>query len=284
MSSSIDSVITICRARPCLMTLFTASWAMWNRWVARLSSPSSTGRWQAKLQETLKLSERLAATGRLAHIIAHEINNPLEAMSNLIYLSSQPATPEKDRQHYLEQAAAELTRISLITKQVLAYHRPSTKPVLTLANELLEGAVAMFRAQALLDGVELIAATRCSLQLSVHPGEIRQVFSTLILNAMEAVDSDGTISVRARKASHWKNQAIQGVRVAIFDNGVGIPSSNIRRIFGPFFTTKGEKGTGLGLWVASGIIDRFGGSILTRSSVHIGRHGTCFSIFLPANS
>src|SRR6185437_7835767 len=116
--------------------------------------------------------------------------------------------------------------------------------------------------------------------IRTYPGEIRQVFSTLLLNAMEAVDAGGAIAVRVRKASHSKSPIIQGVRVTIFDNGVGISDSNIPRIFEPFFTTKGENGTGLGLWVASGIVDRLGGSILTRSSVDPRRHGTCFSIFL----
>jgi signal transduction histidine kinase len=101
---------------------------------------------------------------------------------------------------------------------------------------------------------------------------------------MEAVAAGGHIDVRAHKASHWKDPAIQGVRVTISDNGVGISAINLPRIFEPFFTTKGENGTGLGLWVTSGIVDRFGGSILTRSSVHPGKHGTCFSIFLPATS
>jgi signal transduction histidine kinase len=118
--------------------------------------------------------------------------------------------------------------------------------------------------------------------IRTYPGELRQVLSTLLLNAMEAVDTGGTIAVRTRKASLWQNPAIQGVRVTISDNGIGIPAPNIPRIFEPFFTTKGENGTGLGLWVASGIVNRFGGSILKRSSVDPGRHGSCFSIFLPA--
>jgi two-component system, chemotaxis family, CheB/CheR fusion protein len=116
--------------------------------------------------------------------------------------------------------------------------------------------------------------------IKTYPGEIRLVFSTL--NAMEAVDAGGTIEVRVRKASQCHNPAIQRVRVTVSDNGVGIPAANLPRIFEPFFTTKGENGTGLGLWVASGIVDRSGGSILTRSSVNPCKHGTCFSIFLPA--
>ncbi|WP_353067626.1 sensor histidine kinase [Tunturiibacter psychrotolerans] len=92
------------------------------------------------------------------------------------------------------------------------------------------------------------------------------------------------IKVRVRKSSHWQNPKVQGIRVTVSDNGAGIAAANLCRIFEPFFTTKGENGTGLGLWVASGIVDRSGGSILTRSNVDPGKHGTCFSIFLPAES
>jgi signal transduction histidine kinase len=117
-----------------------------------------------------------------------------------------------------------------------------------------------------------------------YPGEVRQVFTTLLLNAMEALDVGGTIGVRVRKAFHCQNPAVRGVRITISDNGVGIPASNISRIFEALFTTKRENGTGLDLWVASGIVDRSGGSILTRCSVRPDRRGTFFSIFLPTKT
>jgi len=120
--------------------------------------------------------------------------------------------------------------------------------------------------------------------IKAQAGEIRQIFSTLLLNAMEAVESDGTIDVRARKSHHWQNPAIHGVRVTISDNCLGISAANIPSISEPFFTTKGENGTGLGLWVANGIIGRSGGAILLRSGVNPGKRGTCFSIFSPAKS
>jgi signal transduction histidine kinase len=104
----------------------------------------------------------------------------------------------------------------------------------------------------------------------------------LLLNAVEAVPEGGTISVGIRKSGHWKNPASDGIRVTISDNGIGIPPNNVTRVFEPFFTTKGEQGTGLGLWVANGIISRLGGSIHVRSSVHPRKSRTCFSIFLPA--
>jgi two-component system CheB/CheR fusion protein len=114
-----------------------------------------------------------------------------------------------------------------------------------------------------------------------YPGEIRQVLSTLLVNAMEATDGSGRISVRVRKSSRWNGSRVPGVRVVIADAGVGIPPNNRAHLFEPFFTTKGQLGTGLGLWVAHGIVNRLGGSIRMRSSVAPGKSGTCFSIFLP---
>ena len=117
--------------------------------------------------------------------------------------------------------------------------------------------------------------------INSYPGEIRQVFSTLLLNAMDAVPAGGTIVVRVRKSVYWSSSARYGVRITIADNGAGIPPDNAARIFEPFFTTKGEQGTGLGLWVARGIISRLGGSIRMRSSMRPGKSGSSFSIFLP---
>ena len=118
--------------------------------------------------------------------------------------------------------------------------------------------------------------------INSYPGEIRQAFSTLLVNAMEAVPRGGTIALRVRKSSHWKSPEMQGVRIAMADGGIGIPAHNIDRIFEAFFTTKGEQGTGLGLCVTNGIVNRLGGSIRVRSSVSSEKSGTCFSIFLPS--
>ncbi len=140
-----------------------------------------------KLQENLKLSERLAITGRLAHIIAHEINNPLEALSNLIYLTTGELSPGSEAHTYMDQASVELIRISQITKQVLAFHRDSKEPVPTRSNELLDAVLATFRAQLSLSGVEVLLRDRCTQLVIVHPGEIRQVFSNLLANGLDAV-------------------------------------------------------------------------------------------------
>jgi two-component system CheB/CheR fusion protein len=115
-----------------------------------------------------------------------------------------------------------------------------------------------------------------------YRGEIRQVLTTLLLNAIEAIPNNGTIAIRIRRSSHWNNTAKHGIRIVIADSGIGVPMENLGRIFEPFFTTKGEQGTGLGLWVANGIVSRLGGFIQIRSSQSPQMRGTCFSIFLPA--
>jgi two-component system CheB/CheR fusion protein len=176
-------------------------------------------------------------------------------------------------------------RLSHLTQQSLSFYRESIVPIPVNIEETIDSVLSIYKKRIETKGIHITKRYRSDgATIKTHPGEIRQVCSTLLLNAMEAIDTDGAIDIRARKASHWQNPAIQGVRVTISDNGLGISGANISRIFEPFFTTKGENGTGLGLWVASGIVERSGGSILTRSSVDPSRHGTCFSIFLLAKS
>ncbi|MGA7155349.1 MAG: response regulator [Acidobacteriaceae bacterium] len=235
-----------------------------------------------KLQETLKLSERLAATGRLAHIIAHEVNNPLEAMSNLLYLALQSTSPQQESYRYIEQASAELMRISLITKQVLAYHRESTKPILTPSDELLDGAVAMFRAQSQIAGVELISRIRCTRQLKVHPGEIRQVFSNLIANGIDAIGTGGgKLRVTCFETTDQRTQR-KGVRFLFSDSGSGIPAEVFPKIFDAFYTTKDARGSGIGLWLSAEVIGKHKGKISVRSRTQGPYRGTLFDVFLPS--
>jgi two-component system, chemotaxis family, CheB/CheR fusion protein len=228
-------------------------------------------------------SEKLAAAGRLAATLAHEINNPLQAVANLVNIWALSPGLDAQGQACAAMAESELRRVTHLTQQSLSFYRESAFPTPVNIEQVIDSVLSIYDKRDKAKGIQVTRRYQLDgVTIKTHPGEIRQVFSTLLLNAMEAVDAGGTIDVRARKASHWHNPGIHGVRVTISDNGVGISATDMRRIFEPFFTTKGENGTGLGLWVASGIVDRFGGSILTRSSVHSGKHGTCFSIFLPA--
>ena len=228
-------------------------------------------------------TEKLAAAGRLAATLAHEINNPLQAVTNLMNLLRLSPRLDENEQGYAAMAEDELRRVVHLTQQSLSFYRESIHPVAVDMDTVLDGVLDLSSKRLQAKGVAITKRNRSgAVAVNSYPGEIRQVLSTLLLNAMEAASSGGTISVGIRKSRHWKNSASDGVRVAIADSGIGIPPHNITRIFEPFFTTKGEQGTGLGLWVASGIISRLGGSIQVRSSVRPSRSGTCFSVFLPA--
>jgi two-component system, chemotaxis family, CheB/CheR fusion protein len=237
---------------------------------------------ERKLAEAALIkSEKLAAAGRLAATLAHEINNPLQAVTNLVNLLSTAPGLDKKERGYATMAEEELNRVSNLTQQSLSFYRESVFPVAVNPETVLDNVLSLYdkrlRAKDLTVSKQYLSN---GMTINSYPGEIRQVFSTLVLNAMEAVPAGGTIAIRGRKSSRW-NDSSEGVRIVIADSGIGIPPDNLARIFEPFFTTKNEQGTGLGLWVANGIINRLGGSIQMRSSVRPGRSGTCFSIFLP---
>lgn len=237
-----------------------------------------------KLQELLKMSERLAATGRLAHIIAHEINNPLEAMANLLYLVEQNPLLDETGKSYLAQASLELQRISQITKQILAYHRESKQPVAMRAEEVLEGVLEMFRSRMISAGVELEKQIDCSRVIFVYPGEMRQAFGNMIANALDAMErGGGYLRVRCFSSSDPATQR-KGVRFVFSDSGSGIPEHVHPHIFGAFFTTKEAKGSGIGLWLTSEIVAKHNGRMRVRSRTSGRNRGTLFDIFLPSVS
>lgn len=241
---------------------------------------------ERKLTEAALIkSEKVAAAGRLAATLAHEINNPLQAIANLVSIWAHSPGLDAQSQECAAMAESELRRVTHLTQQSLSFYRESAFPTPVNVEEVIDSVLTIYNKRVMAKSIQVTRRYRLNgFTIRTQPGEIRQVFSTLLLNAMEALEAGGTIAVRTHKASHWKNHSIRGVRVTISDTGMGIPAANIPRIFEPFFTTKGENGIGLGLWVASGIVDRSGGSILTRSSVLPDKHGTCFSIFLPSKS
>jgi signal transduction histidine kinase len=236
-----------------------------------------------KMQETLKMSERLAATGRLAHIIAHEINNPLESLSNLLYLMETTDGLSTELQGYLFQSTNELERISQITKQILAYHRDSKDPLPADAGELMQGVLAMFRSRMIGTGVELQTRFGCTRPIRIHPGEVRQAFGNLIVNALDAMgEHGGMLRVRCLDTTDWTTET-QGVRFVISDSGTGISDALLPQIFAAFFTTKDVKGSGIGLWLTSEIVAKHRGRVRVRSRDHGPYRGTLFDIFLPSN-
>ena len=234
-----------------------------------------------KLLETIKMSERLAATGRLAHVIAHEINNPLEAMSNLLFLSIEGTPAGSDVHGYLTQAATELVRISEITKQILAYHRESKNQVFANTGDLLDGTLAMFRSQMLSNKIEVVSVIHCNRPLKVYPGEIRQVFGNLISNAVDAMRGvGGRLIARCVESSDQRTGA-KGVRFLFSDSGPGIPHLIVSKIFHAFYTTKETNGSGIGLWLSAEVVKKHGGTIRVRTRTDGPYRGTLIEVFIP---
>jgi two-component system CheB/CheR fusion protein len=234
--------------------------------------------------EALLASEKMAATGRLAASLAHEINNPLCSVGNIMYLLGRDKTLAQPSRNLVQTAEQELGRISHITKSTLAFYRDAESPVDIKLSEQIESALAMLAPKLTAKKVAVAKQFRSDGGLRAFPGEIRQVLTSLIENAIEAVPEGGTIKIRVADGRSWTNPEQYGVRVMVADNGAGISAVSRRRLFDPFFTTKGEKGTGLGLWVIRGIVDKNRGQVRFRSSDRPGRSGSCFSLFLPQDS
>ena len=228
----------------------------------------------------LRKSERLALAGQLAASIAHEINNPLEAVTNLLYLISTRATDDESR-HYCSLAQRELTRVTEISGQTLRFYRKSTKATETDVPELLESLLQLFYPKFGRRNLQIRTELRKAPKILSFPNELRQLFANLISNAIDATPPGGRIRVEAGSAVNWRDKSQQGVCVVVADTGSGIPERIRRRIFEPFVTTKGDAGTGLGLWVCDDIVKRHGGRLRVKTKT-CDRSGTVFSIFLPA--
>lgn len=229
-------------------------------------------------QEALLQSEKLVAAGRLAASISHEINNPLESITNLLFLvNSDPGLPEHLKL-FMQQAEQELARVSHIATQTLRFYRQSTKPTSADMSALLDSVLALHRGRFANMQVDVIRQYRTNEPLLCFEGELRQVFTNLVGNALDAMfGKDGRLLLRTATRRNWSTGK-RGVRVTICDNGSGIPPEVLKRIFEPFYSTKGLRGTGLGLWVSKEIIAKHHGVMKVRSKV--GR-GTIFSIFFP---
>ncbi len=241
---------------------------------------------QSKMaEEALRNSERLAVAGRMAATIAHEINNPLEIVTNILYLLGQDHSLNQTNRRYVTLADEEIRRVGQITRTTLGLSRErdtSVAPV-NLA-ELIESILVLYdrRFQSL--GVRVEKCFKYSGSVPGVAGELRQVFSNLLANALDALTIAGTkLIVQVRESIDWADFRRRGIRVVIADDGPGMSREIRASLFQPFFTTKGQKGTGIGLWISQGIIAKHGGSIRLRSTP--GEiHGTCFSVFLPVDA
>jgi two-component system, NtrC family, sensor kinase len=234
--------------------------------------------------KTLRTSQKLIHLGRTAASIAHEVNNPLESITNLLYLIRlEPGLPANVL-GYLELAEQEMERVVSISKQTLNFARETSEPVDVSMPEILDEVLVLYRHLIDQKQIEIVKQYEQTDSIRAFPGEMRQIFANLIVNAMEACDERGVVTLRVRPAFDVHQK--EGLRVTVADNGTGIPPEVRRRLGEPFFTTKGQSGTGLGLWVTRSIIERYGGRLRMRS-VHVSEprgkinHGTVFTLRLP---
>jgi len=237
---------------------------------------------QSRMQdEMLRKSEKLAAVGQLASSIAHEINNPLESITNLLYLVRNSSDME-EVQEYAQIAEQELARVSEITLQTLRFHRQQNKPSLVDLAELAEAIVSLYTGRSLVRGIVIEAKMTPAPPVMCLEGEIRQVLNNLVRNAVEAMANGGRLLVRVRPGRELRrgDHGCDGVRITIADTGEGISPHILEHLFEPFHTTKDVTGTGLGLWVSKGIIDKHGGAIVVRTR-RSPPSGTVFSVWLP---
>jgi PAS domain S-box-containing protein len=232
-------------------------------------------------EQTLRASDRLGQAGRLAATIAHEIRNPLDTVSNLLFLLRQESYSNPDTKHYLELATDELARITLITGQLLTFHREAQSPVAVHLGKVIESVLTLYAPQISMQEISVSKRFESNRSVRGFPGELRQVFANLVANAVHSMPSGGKLLLHIFESSLPFDPERKGIRVTVLDNGSGIPPGVRKNLFAPFYTTKGESGTGLGLWVTRGIIEKHEGTIHFISTVRPGRSGTAFSVFLP---
>ena len=233
-----------------------------------------------RTEEAMLRAEKLAVAGRLAASVAHEINNPLEAVSNLLFLITLAETTESAREH-ARVALDQLMRVSLITQQTLKFHRQSGLPSMTRLSEVVENVRGLYGPRLVANGIAVEIRVRSETDVTCMPSEAQQIFANLMANAIEAMPRGGHLLVRLRFSLDWRDRKTPGMRVTFADTGTGVDRATMKQMFEPFFTTKVETGTGLGLWVVAQLIERHSGHICAWSRRRPGATGTAFSVFLP---
>ncbi|MGC2618184.1 MAG: ATP-binding protein, partial [Acidobacteriaceae bacterium] len=237
---------------------------------------------EKRMQSALVSSEKLAVAGRLAASIAHEIHNPLDSVANLHFLLEQENDPEQ-RAEYLKLAQQELGRTMQISRTMLSLYREPKAPVAVDLRELIEGVLLLLDRRMKHQSIQLETHLPEPLIVEGFPAELRQVFTNLIGNAIDAAGRRGRIRIRMEQAAAEELHGA-GAVVEIVDSGLGIPGEVVAKLFQPFFTTKGATGTGLGLWVSMGIVQKHGGAIRIGNSTELHLPGACIRVFLPART
>lgn len=231
--------------------------------------------------EQIRESQKLVTIGRLSGMITHEINNPLAAIANLLYLLNNEGSLSANALKYLQLAEKEMERVVQISRQTLSFYRETNAPERQKPKDLIEEVLSLYRRNLMEKNIAVRRRYDFDGAIMIYPGEMRQVLSNLVVNAIEAMQPAGCLTVHVYETRRWSDISVCGVRVVIADTGAGISAEKLHQIGEPFFTTKGQKGTGLGLWVSQGIVRKYGGDLQVSSSTNPQRHGTVFSVFLP---
>ena len=235
-----------------------------------------------KAEAALIQSEKLAAVGRLASSISHEINNPLEAITNLLYLVALDEKLPDELKVYVHMAQSEVSRVSQIATQTLRFHRQSVAPTAVSPRDLVEAVIRLYTGRLTNSNIRVDARYSTETKVLCFENDIRQVLNNLIANAIDAMRTGGRLLVRAHGSRDYGvEEGRPGVRITIADTGHGMTDAVVKRAFEPFFTTKDLQGTGLGLWISKGIVERHQGKLAVRSSTDPVRHGSVFTLFLP---
>ena len=234
-----------------------------------------------KVERDMRTAERLASVGRLAATVAHEINNPLEAITNLVYLAKR-ADSQSSANRYLSAAEEELDRIFHISKQTLGFYREVKGSVPVRLSAIVTSLLSVFSSRARNKNIQMYPEFIDDIEIPAVPGEIRQVIANLLSNSIDAVPNGGRIRIRVSAASEWSGERSPGVRLTVADNGEGISRELRAQLFEPFVTSNKDVGTGLGLWISKNIVEAHGGRIRIKSSTKAGASWTVFSVFLPA--
>jgi PAS domain S-box-containing protein len=230
-------------------------------------------------ERALVQSEKLAAVGRLASAIAHEINNPLASVTNLIYLASLNSV-DPEQKLYLAAADEELRRVSVVASQTLRFHRQLSKPQLVTCDGLFSSLLMAYQGRLRNASISVERRKRAQQAIVCFEGDVRQVLSNLLTNALDAMQTGGRLLLRSREGTDWRSGQ-HGIFLTLADTGTGMSLSTQSHLFEAFFTTKGIGGTGLGLWISADIMERHRGRIFLRSSQREGHRGTVTSVFLP---
>jgi len=232
---------------------------------------------QKQSEEAVRRSEKLASAGRLAASIAHEINNPLEAVINLLYLARHDSA---NAHQYLTMAEQEVGRIARLAQQTLGFVRDTGSPGWMDPAVIMDEMLQLYSRKLESKSIRVTRRYRNSSPISGYSGELRQLLANLLVNAVDAMAEGGSLQVRVAAGRQWADGR-KGIRITVADNGSGVPRENLRRIFEPFYSTKKDTGTGLGLWVSRGIVKKHGGMIRVRSRAEGPATGTVFTVFMP---